>query len=158
MKEKPLSWEEFKELSMNQKRTQAEWESFIENKRLANDYFFLQNKYFQNQFSHDDEIKSLKDEIKLLQQKCNDGWNSRQKLACSLTSANNEIEYLKKKIVDLILEKMVLESRLDKRTIWQILRLKPINWNSMKEEDAYLAYRLVKNLDWLRGLKKEIKE
>lgn len=28
----------------------------------------------------------------------------------------------------------------------------------MKEEDAYYAYRLVQNLDWLRGLKKEIKE
>lgn len=30
--------------------------------------------------------------------------------------------------------------------------------NTMKEEDAYFAYRLVKNIDWLRGLKKEIKE
>lgn len=28
----------------------------------------------------------------------------------------------------------------------------------MEESEAYYAYRLVKNLDWLRGLKKEIKE
>lgn len=120
MEENLLTWEEFKELSMNQKRTQAEWESFLERKRLAHDYIELQLKYFSLCNSHEDEIK-------LLQHKCDEGWKYRQKLACSLTSANNEIESLKKKIRDLTLEKMVLESRLDKRTIWQILRLKPIN-------------------------------
>ena len=117
--EELLTWEQFMELCKKEKRTKDEWESFLERKRLAHDYLELQLKYFSMCNSHEDEIK-------LLQQKIEEGWKSRQALAFSLTNANNEIKSLKEKIRDLTLEKMVLESRLDKRTIWQILRLKPV--------------------------------
>lgn len=119
MEEKQLTFEEFKELSMKQKRTKEEWENFIERVTLARDHLILETKYNNERFSHDLEIDRLNAKLK-------DDRRTITSMQDSLDKTQDVIDELRKKVTDLTLQKMQLERSLSKRTIWQILRLKPV--------------------------------
>lgn len=119
MDEKQLTFEEFKKLSMKQKRTKEEWENFIGRVTLARDYLILETKYNNERFSHDLEIDRLNAKLK-------DNKRTITYMQDLLDKTQDVIDKLRKKVTDLTLQKMQLERTLSKRTIWQILRLKPI--------------------------------
>lgn len=117
MDEKLLTWEEFKELSMNEKRTKDEWNTFLERKRIYDDYIRLQMVRDGERFSFEEKEKSLRSKIHDLKRQRDSYAESYAMLSHTTQRVTSENEYLEK-------ENAKLMAILNKRTIWQKLGLK----------------------------------
>jgi len=117
MDEKLLTWEEFKELSMNEKKTKEEWDTFLEKSRIYDDYIMLSQQRDGERFSFEEKEKSLKNKINELRTQKNSYADMYAQLAHTTQDVMREKESLEK-------ENARLKAKLNKRTIWQRLGLK----------------------------------